>query len=765
MLISGLLVRLSPSSCIVKGGSEEIPFPLLLLSDNKLLLLLYDTEQDKLVNELMIYPSSGAVETLASLNNWTNIHMDIEVLRLGLSNRKIYTVQFYLKTLFEGFCQQWNAPLSENWLEKVKKESSMWSNILHMVLDNIKENLNDSFSCQYAQQLLQIVISMVIQILEVIQSKKSDENLFLGSEKTSILKKFSSFLLEMRKLLREENASSSVAAHDEEDVSSMRNTFNITLLSQWRKWENLDYEDIIQDSLLNGTIPMAQSYFFSCGENQALCSFKYFETASEHFIYSYLRQGLMEETLTVLLNMGINVNSKLVEIYKSTPEKDIRSLLSSELQKRELLSEKDAEILQFVSLLENLYPCTSFEHARLLLNEKCSVLETEMNCATPESEEVLPVGDFMPFNLDNSESGAYCRIIINWLVTWDDDVKSRILSPQILKNYPVLDFFFSKEGKHIEINPVSVWYYLLENGNLPYLTNWVEVWLGIQPKSSDGFSLWEKWPLNEVMINAIPEKAPTHVSETLLNKLARFGIFCEEELEDISMFLTRIGHSQCDIYNMEIFTSDKASLSFSDLCHRLVHYCLKHQLIHFLYIFLSRNLRKFTSWPLCRLCDVPLLKLTKAYCWWSQSPQSAHLAYDAIVGTAQYIYKLPSTSAVELFTNVPIPLSIGTSLFKSQSLMETINKIQKSSPESVDRVKGNFQPYPVLYNYLFKSEEERLECDVTVYDLLKGSTVFDTTQLFGWQSANTLKSEGLPFPTKPLVLNLIYNPSVVIYYK
>lgn len=50
----------------------------------------------------MIYPSSGTVEALASLNNWSTIQMDIEVLRLGLRNRKIYTVEFYVKTLFEG---------------------------------------------------------------------------------------------------------------------------------------------------------------------------------------------------------------------------------------------------------------------------------------------------------------------------------------------------------------------------------------------------------------------------------------------------------------------------------------------------------------------------------------------------------------------------------------------------------------------------------------------------------------------------------------
>ena len=67
---------------------------------------------------------------------------------------------------------------------------------------------------------------------------------------------------------------------------------------------------------------------------------------------------------------GIDINSELLKIFKSTPEKDIRSLLMNELLERNLLSTSDLELLKLVALIEKLYPCTSFEHARMLLDEK-----------------------------------------------------------------------------------------------------------------------------------------------------------------------------------------------------------------------------------------------------------------------------------------------------------------------------------------------------------------------------------------------------------
>ncbi|XP_035221340.1 spatacsin-like isoform X2 [Stegodyphus dumicola] len=730
---------LSHPPYLITSGCEEVPYPVLLLTENKISLLLYDIEQDKLVNELMIYPSDGVVEELALLNNWSNIHMDIEVLKLGLSNRQLYTVEFFLKTLFEGFCQQWNAPLSPKWYEKMQKECNIWDTVLNLVSENVCKNLTESLSCQYAEQLLYVTINMVIQILSVIEQKNADDRTFLKKDKDVLLSKFSGFILNMRKLLREQDSSSTDISENESE-NSTEQCFSCDILKLWTDWKERPNDEIIKESLLNGTIPLAQAYFSCCCKNDFKSSYQEFEKNCDCFVIDYLRQGQIPEALITMSNMGIDINIKLKDIFKRTPEKDIRMAILKELHMRDLLSNSDSNSLQFILLLEKLYPCTSFDHARVLLDEKQSFYDSDVCCVAPESDATLTVGDFIDFTEDNSENGAYCRIVMNWLSTWDDDVKRRILASHFLKNSPVLDFFMKEENSNIVLNPLSVWYYLLENGILPYLMNWIDTWLGKYPQTSES-SLFNKWPLNAEMINAVSRKATFHVSETILNELARHGVFCEEELEDISLFLARIGKAQCNINDIMLFTSEKAAISFSDLCHRLAHYCLKHNLVSFLYSFVSHNYSKFSSWPSCQSCDVPLLYLTKAFFLWSQDHENVLLAYDAIVGTAQYLFNLENPSNTELLMKVPLSLSLAVLLFKSQPLNEVMNDILKRPCAPASYLKEKFQSYPLLCKYLFKTPEERFHPDVTVYELLKGSIIFDTCQLFGWQSANSLKSE------------------------
>ncbi|GFT33800.1 spatacsin [Trichonephila clavipes] len=368
------------------------------------------------------------------------------------------------------------------------------------------------------------------------------------------------------------------------------------------------------------------------------------------------------------------------------------------------------------------------------------MLKEDIVCAAPEEDGKLVTGDFMNFNQDNNENSSYCRIVLKWVSTWDNDIKGRILAPHYLKNSPVLDYFMKEDGRY-KIDKLSVWSYLLENGNLTYLMNWIDIWLGMHPPNSGSVSTLDEWPLSQEMINSIPEKATAYVAEILLNALARHGIFCEEELENFPSFLTRIGKSCCDINDISIFSSDKSTLSFSDLCHRLVHYCLKHNLNNFLYYFLSYNYHKFSVWPSCHLCNVPLLNLSKTFYMWSQNHNDSQIAYDAMAGAAQYIFKLQNTSATELLRNLPLPLALGTLLFKPQSLSESISEVKNSAETTVQLVQEKFQAYPLLHKFLFKDHKEMVHPDVTLYELLKGSTVFDTSQLFGWQSMNTLKSE------------------------
>lgn len=75
------------------------------------------------------------------------------------------------------------------------------------------------------------------------------------------------------------------------------------------------------------------------------------------------------------------------------------------------------------------------------------MLNEDIVCAKPAQKDTITVGDFSDFNQDNNESGLYCRIVLNWLSSWDNDIKGRILSPHYLKNSPVLDYFMKGNFK------------------------------------------------------------------------------------------------------------------------------------------------------------------------------------------------------------------------------------------------------------------------------------------------------------------------------
>ncbi|GIY48234.1 hypothetical protein CEXT_181111, partial [Caerostris extrusa] len=460
---------------------------------------------------------------------------------------------------------------------------------------------------------------------------------------------FSEILLKMRKkFLHDTDSESLDEKSNDKDISNSADNYSPEVLNQWKKWKKLPSE-------------------------------------AEDLILRCLRQGLMEEALTVLVNMGIDINSKLLDIFRSTSEKDIRALMKKELLDRNLLTQNDHQSLQFISLLEKLHPCTSFEHARILLDEK-RMLKEDTICAVPVKKDNLEVGDFMDFNQDNSESGSYCRIVLNWLSAWDSDVKGRILAPHYLKNSPVLDYFVKKDDGN-EINKLSVWSYLLEHGNLSYLINWIDIWLGAHPQNSGSVSSLDKWPLSQEMINSIPQKSAVYVAETLLNALARHGIFCKEELDNFSLFLTRIGKSQCDINDASIFSSEHSNLSFPDLCHRLI-FCMA----------ILSVMQSFS------------LNLTKSFYLWSKNHSDSQIAFNAVAGLAEHIYKLQNTSSSELLVNFTCPI-----------------------------ISWNFAvQVAVTVRVIFRVKDMLRR---SLYELLKGSTEFDTSQLFGWQSMNNLKAE------------------------
>lgn len=79
---------------------------------------------------------------------------------------------------------------------------------------------------------------MVIQILDVIHEKPVDDTCFSQDKKHAMLSKFSQLLVQMRKLLREQEFPP-VETIDNKNQSVSPLHLNSEVLDYWKKWENV----------------------------------------------------------------------------------------------------------------------------------------------------------------------------------------------------------------------------------------------------------------------------------------------------------------------------------------------------------------------------------------------------------------------------------------------------------------------------------------------------------------------------------------------
>lgn len=103
---------------------------------------------------------------------------------------------------------------------------------------------------------------MVIQIISVIEDKEVEADNFCKNDKDVFLDTFSKSLLKMRKLLREPEFGNVDTSDSEENGSSVK-SYNEKISNQWKKWENLSKEVILNNPVSMYKIKKKKKHFFS----------------------------------------------------------------------------------------------------------------------------------------------------------------------------------------------------------------------------------------------------------------------------------------------------------------------------------------------------------------------------------------------------------------------------------------------------------------------------------------------------------------------
>lgn len=240
------------------GGDQQL---CLALTDDGLSLILFGLTQEEFLNRLMIHGSASTVDSLCHLNGWGRCSIPIHALEAGIENRQLDTVDFFLKSKENLLTPSSQSPAPDQqhpfsshlYLRQVEEMSPA----LDLLCSAIRESDSETQSKHFAEQLLHLTLSFLNkQIRELcVHTEELDEHFQKGvAILTSYINELRTFMIKFPWKPGD--------AIDESDVNE-----GVVTVKEDRVWEELSFEEVIADAILNNRIPEAQTFFRISGHS------------------------------------------------------------------------------------------------------------------------------------------------------------------------------------------------------------------------------------------------------------------------------------------------------------------------------------------------------------------------------------------------------------------------------------------------------------------------------------------------------------------
>ncbi|KAL1364797.1 hypothetical protein HN51_012953 [Arachis hypogaea] len=148
------------------------------------------------------------------------------------------------------------------------------------------------------------------------------------------------------------------------------------MMARWNV-DNLDLKNVVKDALLSGRLPLAvlklhlhQSENFVAGK-EPHDTFTEVRDIGRAVAYDLFLKGETELAVSTLQRLGENIESCLKQLLFGTVRRSLRAQIAEELKRYGYLGPYEWKILEDMSLIESLYPSSSFwktYHGRLREN-------------------------------------------------------------------------------------------------------------------------------------------------------------------------------------------------------------------------------------------------------------------------------------------------------------------------------------------------------------------------------------------------------------
>lgn len=695
------------------GGDQQL---CLALTDDGLSLILFGLTQEEFLNRLMIHGSASTVDSFCHLNGWGRCSIPIHALEAGIENRQLDTVDFFLKSKENLLTPSSQSPAPDQqhpfssrlYLRQVEEMSPA----LDLLCSAIRESDSETQSKHFAEQLLHLTLSFLNkQIRELcVHTEELDEHFQKGvAILTSYINELRTFMIKFPWKPGD--------AIDESDVNE-----GVVTVKEDRVWEELSFEEVIADAILNNRIPEAQTFFRISGHSAQ--RLEELVRIGLDLAFDSLKKNNVEEASRLLRNMGFSVEDELLKICFYTTDKNIRDFLVEILKEKECFSEKERRTVDFVHQLEALYSGHFQENAQTQAFPRYWI--KEQDCFKHKS--VLDT--FLKYDKKDEFHKQDHRIALNWAHRWDlqtqECILLRRLSPEEYKAR----------------SPEALWRHLTARHDCSSISLWMEEFQTQETESPQQ----SKWPPLSADIIEQGTCCHSHMRNEILDKLARSGIFLASELEDFERLLlrlSRIGGVMQDSLPVQSYKS-RAGCDFHS---RFILYCLEHGLQHLLYTYLDYYKLSPGNCPFLEKKELheahPWLEFLVQCRQVSSNLTDPKLIFQASLANAQILIPTNQASVSSMLLEGHTLLALATTMYAPGGVSQVIqNEDSENCLKKVDPqlLKVALTPYPKLKAALFPqyTAPSILPSDITLYHLIQSLPPFDPSRLFVWQSANTL---------------------------
>ncbi|XP_006883263.1 PREDICTED: spatacsin [Elephantulus edwardii] len=523
---------------------------------------------------------------------------------------------------------------------------------------------------------------------------------------------------------------------DEYDVNG-----DVSIVKESDLWEKLSIEEVIANAILNNKIPEAQT-FLRINDHSAQKLEELIKIGLD-LVFDSLKKNNIKEASELLKNMGFDVKDQLLKICFYTTDKNIRDFLVEILKEKKFFSENEKRTVDFVHQVEKLYSGQSHENVQIQPFSRYWIKEQDF------SKHKSVLDSALKYHKDEFDKQDL-RIVLNWAHWWDQATQESILLHRI------------STDDYRSYSPEVLWRLLTAHHDSLSINLWIREF---QTQDSSASLQQNKWPFLSVDVMDQNTCCNNYMRNEILDKLARNGLFLPSELKDFELFLqrlNRIGGVLQDTLPVQNYRT-KEGWNFHS---HLILYCLEHNLQHLLYVYL--DFYKLNP-PNCSFLEKK--ELHEAYPWFeflvqcrqvSSNLTDPKLIFQASLANAQILIPSNQASVSSMLLEGHTLLALATTMYAPGGVSQVVqNEENENCLKKVDPqlLKMALTPYPKLKTALFPqyTVPSILPHDITLYHLIQSLLPFDSSRLFGWQSANTLAigdaSCDLPHFSRPDLVN------------